>query len=372
MTVNRFLSIIAIIAVSASLSLAAMTICPGCGWEVDAGASSCSHCGQVIQKEVVPEDPEQKEPASEPAKIATRGASVEDSIVDAEVDCARKFIKAGDYELGRMFLKNAAILNALSASPDSTRSSAITSMLTEYNGSAMLVQSKCLSCDGTGKRMMKISSLIPGEATSREVQGSNCLACKGAGIVRRPGTMDERIFARGRAERRYETTQQGRKYERVGGAWLPPEVAGALSVKQTALVRSASSAPCEGCQGFGKIDCSACKSAGTIDCDACEDGNVFIKVSAELTKMTLSRSEKCKKCAGRGVLLCEKCGGSGGILCQKCNGNGQRPECRKCAGQGYTECRKCARTGTVKGEVCEYCRGEGYILCTSCNGDGHK
>ncbi len=369
----RIISLVVILFASASLSLAAMTICQGCGWEVDASLAACSHCSTALEKKAAPVEQEQKGGPEGPESKTPAAGSVDDSVVDAEVGLARKYIKAGDHELGEMFLKNAAILNAISSSSeDGARSSGIARMLAEFDGRGLLIRSKCLSCGGTGKRTMTISSLIPGAATSREVQGSKCLTCKGAGIVRRPGNMDERTFAMGRAEGRFSTLQKGRKYQRIGGAWLPRSAAEALGVKQTALVREASSSPCEECQGFGKIDCKACEARGTLDCRACEDGNVLIKVKAELTKMTLSRSEKCKECTGRGVLRCEKCGGSGGVLCRKCNGNGERPQCRKCGGHGYTECRKCSSTGKIDGESCEYCRSEGALLCTSCKGDGRK
>jgi len=319
-----------------------------------------------------PAEPKLQEPSGSPADTA-QGYQIEEGAVDTEVKLAREHMKEGDHELARLFLKNASVLNLISNSKQNAlRADAIAEMLKACDSKGLLVQAKCSTCGGTGNRVMKVSSLVPGEEQTREVQGSKCPMCKGAGIVRRPGNMDERKFSRARAEERYVTIQQARKYAKVGGAWLPSEAPEKLSVKQNARVRRSTSSPCEECMGFGKTDCKDCESTGVIDCEACEDGNVFIKVNAELTKMTLSRSEKCKQCREKGLLLCAKCGGSGGVLCRKCNGKGLQPECGKCAGEGYTGCRKCNGSGNVEGHDCEYCRGEGVVLCSSCNGDGHR
>jgi DnaJ-class molecular chaperone len=353
------------------VSLAEIIICKGCGWELDGGAAACGHCGRTSEKRV--ESATEAPVEVEKLEISPEGQALADDLIDEDVRLSRQYTKAGDPVVARLLIKNASVIMLISESArDTTRTTAIAKMLASLTGRGTFVDAKCTSCDGSGKRVMTISSIIPGEPQSREVQGGKCPFCKGRGSVRRAGSMDDLKFSRSQAEKRFEAIQRGRGYQRVGGVWLPGDVMDTLKVKQRAMISAASSPPCETCEGFGKVDCKACEARGVIECAACDGGNVFIKVTGELVKGTISRSEKCKKCKGRGVLYCEKCGGSGGILCRKCRGKGDMPDCRKCAQKGYIDCRKCKGSGKIDDEDCEYCAGEGVILCTSCDGDGHR
>ncbi len=368
-----FSSSIAFLLIAAA-AIAQITICQGCGWEVGEGLDKCGHCSKAVERKAAPADQDGPSDVNvTPGPESEDLARVDKDAVAQEVKLARDQLKAGDFELARLFLKNASVLNLLSDPAGSeVRGQAIAELLQASDSRGLMVQAKCSTCGGKGNRVMKIGSLVPGEEQTREVQGSKCQICKGAGIVRRAGTIDERKFSRGQAATRYATIQQGRRYMRLGGAWLPPGVSDVLSTLQRAVVMRATASPCEECAGFGKTDCGGCEAGGVLDCEACEDGNVFIKVNAELTKMTLSRSEKCKKCRGKGMLLCSKCGGSGGVLCRECNGSGSRPACKRCSGEGHTSCRKCRGAGTIAEEDCEDCGREGAVLCKSCNGDGRR
>lgn len=353
---------------------AGVTVCGSCGWEVDSALPACGHCGAAV---AVPDETGAAEPAEDtPVGEGSErvDALIPDLDVDAEIKLYRDTSGKGDMDLALLFLKNAAILSVLSPSAgDQKRSAAIAGMLAESEGRGILVDAKCAACGGTGKRMMRISSIIPGEdAKIREVEGSACPVCKGRGIVRRSGNLDDRKFALGRAESRFSTIQQGRNYRRVGRAWLPASAAERLSVKQAALVRSSWPVPCDKCLGAGRTDCPECDSAGVVDCPDCEGGNVFIKVEGTLVKGPISRSEKCKACKGIGVIACKKCSGTGGVLCKECSGRGDRPECGKCGAMGYTGCRKCGGTGRIEDAVCETCSGGGAVLCSTCNGEGRK
>jgi hypothetical protein len=364
-------SLLVILLVCCGISLAEIVICKGCGWELDATAAACGHCGKKSAKGTG-SAPEVKTEV-EVLKMSSAGRALADAVIADEVKLFRQYMKAGDPAVARAFLKNASVIMLISTSAaDSTRSASIAKMMSGMTGQGVFVDSKCTRCDGSGKRTMTISSIIPGEAKTREVQGGKCPFCKGRGSVRRAGGMDEMKFSRAQAEKRFEAIQHGRGYQRVGAAWIPGEVAENLKVKQRAIISSASSPPCETCTGFGKVECTGCDARGVIECGECEGGNIFIKVTGELVKGTISRSEKCKKCKGRGALYCDKCGGSGGLLCRKCRGKGEMPDCRKCARKGYIDCKKCAGSGKLDDEDCESCAGEGVLLCTSCDGDGRR
>lgn len=187
-------------------------------------------------------------------------------------------------------------------------------------------------------------------------------------------TIDELKYKMGRARKLYNMIQGGRKFVSIGRAWIPHQIEGKLSIKQTVLLKKALAAPCPYCAGLGRVQCHKCKGTGKIKCPnrKCVNGMVTVEKIGSLVKTSIKHTEKCRICGGRGWMECPECKGVGSVLCEKCNGTGERQFCSKCGGTGLIICSRCHGSGVYKEEVCPYCRGEGVIECSSCHGDGRK
>jgi len=362
-------------------------ICSKCGYENAEGNEVCVHCkAELPVSEARKESEVQSDHASEHAGKLEYPDS---KIVEKETEIGLEYLRKGDVEVARLFFKNAAALNLLtepevekeradlSASGPSLplgqgRSERILQFMKRCETGDRTVQRKCSVCDGTGKRTMKVTSL-QGDVTYRNAYGMACPECGGSGYVRVAGTIDEWKYNRGRAVSLYTILQQGRKFTRVGGAWVPWEIEKKLSVRQNVMLKRAMAEPCSECMGFGCIDCDKCDGTGDVKCSnsKCISGMVEVKKSGMLLP-GLTHTEKCKICGGRGIIACSKCKGKGNILCDKCNGTGERPVCTKCGGQGLMTCSRCKGLGVYKKQVCPDCKGDGTAICSSCNGDGMK
>ena len=354
------------------VALAGFVICPKCGYENDDSRATCKHCGAAVtagkrEAEAIPLSGE-KAVASEEDAVQVEAQAVVD-----EVHMGKQAITDGDVELARLFFRNAAALDLLSASsPGEGRSEAIATLISQCDASAQ-VRRRCPECDGSGKRIMSVDTL-KGETVYREAPGMTCGGCGGRGFVSKRGTVDDRMYAMGRAVRRYKTMQLGRKYVAVGSAWAPPDVAEALTVEQSGVLRRATAAPCSTCVGIGRTNCKTCKGQGSVECPngECEQGMAPVEKDSYFGGKSLLRMEKCKACSGKGYVACATCRGLGSVVCRECKGTGERPDCRKCGGEGVVNCRRCDGTGSYKGAACPACGAEGKMLCTSCNGDGCK
>lgn len=349
------------------LVFAELRICPSCSYEIPENAEKCEHCGTLAPRI-------DDKAAEKPTVAQDRSQPLDIERVKTEIKFGQEQFSKGDPDVARLFFKNASVLNLIANSgTNALKADTFAELFKKCEIGASTVLVKCPVCNGTGKRMMKVSSLISDKEESVEADGLACQNCGGGGQIPRRGTIDERKFSIGRAAARFTAFQQGRKYESLGGAWLPQGIADKLNVKQTATIRKASAASCQTCMGLGRADCTKCGATGLVKCTArCDNGTVTVEVTGSLVKANMKRTEKCKTCSGSGKIACETCGGKGMVLCKDCNGSGERPECKKCGGQGFEQCAKCKGSGKGKEDTCAACGGDGNILCSSCKGDGRK
>lgn len=353
-----------------SVLLAGVLVCRECGYENADGNEVCTHCKAKLPVKPV-------KPAEGPAdekSTPSKAKPIDSKFVDNEVKMAEQHFTAGDFEIANLFARNAAALEMLvDPAVKSDRSERIVELRKRSETGGMTVDRKCPACGGSGKYIMETAAL-DNKTTTIEVAGKSCPKCGGSGKVMKPSTMDERRFKLGRGQSRYTALQQSRKFLPLGAAWIPAELDGTLSVKQTVQVKRAVALPCPDCIGLGRMDCAKCKGVGEIKCTytGCLNGKVEVTDEGRLVKGKLKKTVKCKSCNGMGLIACAECRAKGSILCKRCNGSGERALCSKCGGQGAAACKKCQGTGKVKDVTCGECRGDGVQECTGCNGDGRK
>jgi hypothetical protein len=355
---------------SVSFLMAAILVCRECGYENPEGSEACSHC-----KVKLPVKP--AKPVDGPVDNVLPSGKVkyvDPAIVENEVKIAAKHLDSGDFEIANLFAKNAAALEMLAdPAAKGERSERIVEIRKKSETGGMTVERKCPACGGTGKFVMEAQAL-DGKTTNIEVAGKSCRQCNGTGNVMKASTIDERKFKLGRAMNRYTALQQSRKFVPLGAAWIPAELDGKLSAKQSIQVKRAVALPCPDCMGLGRLDCTKCKGQGEIKCtfQGCVNGKVETKEEGTLVKAKMKKQVKCKNCNGTGFVTCADCRSKGSIVCKKCSGSGERAMCVRCAGQGFINCKKCQGSGTGKDGACAECRGEGVQECAACNGDGRK
>ena len=363
---------LAVLLLGTWLAVADITVCPKCGYENDSTRTECLHCRAAL-----PAPTPQTKPTAVAGEQRLKDGKIEflgGPTVEAEIAEGRQAFKDGDAELARLFLRNASALELLTDTKvENKRAADIAELLGKCDTAARAVRARCPDCNGTGKASMKATSL-KGDTVSLDVAGKSCAKCGGSGFVYTPGTVDEQKFALGRALNRFATRQQIRKYVAVGGAWVPPDVADKLTVRQTVRLKMAMAAPCEACAGIGRVSCRSCSGTGLIKCTnrGCEAGKVTVTEGGQLGGKKVKRLDKCPVCNGTGSVVCTRCTGTGSLVCTRCNGNGERGLCRSCGGQGFIDCRRCHGTGQYKGEPCTACHGEAVAECTNCNGDGKE
>jgi len=352
---------------------AALVICPKCGYENAEAGKPCVHCGAALPKP--PPPPETAGAAGKrPGAVRPGLPPVEAGAVEEEIALGRQHLAEGSPELARLLFRNAAAL-ALLSDPASleTGGDAILELLRACEPSGMSVPVPCPDCGGTGKRAMQRAG-ADGRASLLDGLGRTCEKCEGSGTVMAFGSIAERKYARGRAEREYAVLQRGRRMEPAGRAWAPAGTAARLTVEQSAMLRRATSAPCPECMGFGRTDCGACRGGGRVKCPerGCEDGMIEVKTRSSWSKTPLTRREKCRTCRGLGLVRCSRCDGKGSFVCEKCNGSGERGTCASCGGEGCGPCRRCGGTGRHRDAECAACGGRGVALCEACRGDGRQ
>ena len=350
-----------------------IVICPKCGYEVAGREAVCSHCGAALPARAAPQVPgapsaDQQSP--EPDKPGPLDASV----VETEIALGEKAFKDGNMELARLLFRNAASMDSLTGhGEDTSHADRVLKFVRECEpaGKSMLV--KCPGCGGKGKRIVKRANTW-GKKQVLEIPGRTCEPCGGTGKVKSFGSISERKYQRGRAEREYRLMQQGRKLVPVGNAWLPKEVAATLSPKQIAAVQRPVVSPCTECMGFGRNDCRTCAGKGRVKCPGkgCVEGMVKLEKNSNWSSTVFDRWQKCEKCLGFGFVKCTRCDGKGSFVCDECSGSGERERCSRCGGEGVGPCRRCKGSGRYRDGACDTCGGRGTSLCASCMGDGRR
>lgn len=368
-------------------ALAELLLCPECGYENPDGSRACTHCRAALpdrgreQTEAAGSDAaegEDRRPEETAGEHETDLLSEEGflslRVVRDEVREAGRYQEQGEYEVARLFYRNASALNLLTDPGSGGRlSSSLVEAIRRCETPGGRAARKCPQCDGTGKRMMMTTSTT-GEVEYREVYGQHCPRCRGAGTVLKPATCSERLYRRGRAVNTVKLLQQARKFVPVGEAWVPAELESRLTLQQEVTLRRALAAPCAECGGLGRTDCRHCEGTAAAACPNgdCVNGKVEVTATDRLVRTALTRLEKCEVCDGKAEVACDKCGGKGSFVCRKCNGSGEREACGKCGGRGLSSCGRCKGTGSYRDDICPYCKGAGETLCTSCNGDGRR
>lgn len=354
-------------------SLGALNICKKCGYENGESVSVCTHCEAVIF--IVPEKTD-SEPNLDDADKAFHFSA---SVISEEVALGRTYTEKEQYELARLFYQNALAMNALGDTSDEGKSAKrLINLIKEVERAAMIVKRKCHRCGGTGKHRVKLDSMNSSKKSqfgSGGLSGTKCSKCEGVGTVSGGGTIEGLKFIKGQAESAYRKLQQARKYEPMGGAWIPLDAVSQLDVRQRATLMRGVPMTCRTCNGFGRVDCRSCDGAGWTECrnKDCNKGKVPLeKDDTRVRRLSGEILKKCRECNGRGGNPCDVCKEAGSVLCSRCDGSGAANECTKCGSRGYLECKKCGGTKEYRGDPCLSCRGEGVSLCSSCNGEGQK
>jgi hypothetical protein len=362
---TTLVSVIALL-LAMTLSAWAIRVCNRCGYEVNEGAASCSHCGATVATNVV---------AVRSLPDREQGAFSAD-LVEKEIQEGLRHRAKGDIEVAAALFRNAlALEQVVPDSGDSKRGEKIRRMLQEDGaGGSRQVQGPCPNCGGTGKTSFT-AAVLDGK-TASVPSSVTCQKCEGSGKTMRAGSVSEAIASRSAGVKRYTELQQSRKYVAIGGAWVPLGMETNLTTRQTALLKKTAAPCCQTCMGTGGQECADCRGTGRQPCSnrKCSKGIVVEKPADGLkgSDIGLTRKVKCRTCTGTGYEVCAQCSGKGQVACAACNGSGDRPVCSRCDGAGTQLCAKCAGGGKVKGITCTTCRGETLVLCSSCKGDGRK
>jgi hypothetical protein len=358
-------------------AIAALFVCPQCGYENPDSAEVCVHCGAAL-----PAHPAAVETIKQtntgPAAIVDNRWHMPANIVEKEIKLAMDNVKAGDVVVARLLFKNAMALDRITdPAVETNRAQRILEAIQKCDIEACNVMGKCPLCGGTGNKTVVILSM-EGLPMAENLSTKSCAMCGGSGTVRKYADQDELKPVLGLGAGRYRMLQQTRKYVTVGNAWLPMSIEDKLSIHQIALLKSASAPPCDGCLGFCFVACPTCQGVAKAKCSNCVNGMMKVK-TADGKYVTKKKNgaeqnvlKKCTTCGGSTMIACDKCSSTGEVMCNRCNGTGERPECKACDGKGLQPCKKCLGTGKLKEAVCPFCHGEGEILCPSCNGEGKK
>jgi hypothetical protein len=365
---------LSLIALSAAVAAGAIVVCPKCGHEGASESSQCAHCG--AQLPAPPKQQEAPQPVIEAGHVldaSGRLLYLAQRVVEDETALGEENLGQGKTEMACLLFYNASALDTLTdPATDKGRGERILQLIRRCQPAGTVVVA-CPACGGTGRRVVRREDAAGGLVV-RQLPNKPCRICNGSGMATVCGGIEERKFARGRAESEYRLLQQGRKYAPVGRAWVPPGIPDKLSLRQSATLRRATAAPCGECMGFGRTDCAACKGKGYTPCPVarCVDGMLKVEIKSSWSDRERFRWERCQACRGTGRAACERCGGKGSLVCRACNGIGERAACARCGGEGFIACRRCNGTGKDRGVACAACGGEGVCLCAGCNGDGRR
>ena len=349
---------------------AGLLVCPKCGYEVDATATICAHCGAALPP-----------PKADAAASSALEAPHADTVSTQAMEAARTDWRAAlDCQVLRPELAWAYCENALALSRLVRRDtiamgsgSALAEGLERNRAAVKQSTRPCAICNGTGRRTVQFQGLS-GDKNTQVAEGLTCTACGGSGVMRVNRTADELRVLLAQARRDFDAREQAQGRVACGRVWLPQGLADQLSVREQALIRTAAPTPCSSCQGTGVEDCGRCKGSGHVKCsnEGCDNGWIVRKeLNTLTTKGNLNRREQCPLCQGTGWNPCPDCHGQGTVACKSCHGSGRSPVCQDCGGQGWSGCARCHGTGKLSdGGVCPDCHGLADRLCPKCHGEG--
>ncbi|MCL1856514.1 MAG: hypothetical protein FWF84_02575 [Kiritimatiellaeota bacterium] len=342
----------------------AVVVCSQCGHEAAEGGRFCSHCGAAVGTVAssVSEVPSEAAPSLTPDPLPF--ATLVEAAWREDIALARSAVT------NKPVVAYLAYRNALAYPPLAPgfltveQAEGLAREMRACERALFFGEVGCVTCDGTGKKLMRSAGLSGMEARTIETT-INCAECGGRGMVPTLRAASAMRLVYGTAVREAEALWRARGRQAEGGAWLPAALKEALSVRQAAAVRGATAPLCGACLGSGMADCTACKNRGKVPCKAagCVDGWVTPPTTGKVVRPAKTL---CTTCDGVGWVACVTCSGKGAKACTACGGVGMRPVCTACRGEGLAACKKC------KGDGCRECKGEGVVLCTSCRGDGRK
>lgn len=343
-----------------AVCIAAVVICPKCGYENAGENAVCVHCNAGLPAQKPIEKPSAETKPVSPGKISL-------ATVEEEIKAGMEQMQVRDLPVAWLFFKNAWALDLVASNHEKSKfSDRIANLIkaTDYTGTKGQVA--CPACNGAGKVMTPVFDL---SGKVSQMKPRTCPRCQGATLLPCAPTTAERTQTLGQAKGRYMKLQQARRCLPIGNAWIPPEVEPALGVREIATLRRTTASGCAACAGGGTVDCQKCRRLGEIKCpnDKCKGGREEVVANNLIVSTKVLRTEQCKMCEGKATIVCQQCSGTGGTVCKVCGGTGERPLCSKCGGRGFTVCAKC----NGKGGDCTACRG-GAIPCVQCSGDGKE
>lgn len=130
---------------------------------------------------------------------------------------------------------------------------------------------------------------------------------------------------------------------------------------------------CTTCSGQGQNKCYQCNGSGAVLCPRCRGINSVVETSSAKKKGVVSRavlggviagpvgavlggataktqtvtsSQMCPTCYGKGAVVCQSCHGTGAVVCSGCRGE-RRVQCRTCKGSRNLICQECEGRGDL-------------------------
>ncbi len=368
-----------VLAFGAAVAFGALRICRMCGHENDnQGGVACSHCNALF--------PEPEKPVADPVDEGEDSGDgyIPRHVIDDEIAEGQKHLQDQKYELARLYFLNAlSLAGGTDLMESDMRSEDLLAMVQSAELASRNVRKTCPRCGGSGQRQIVfegLRSLSRGTTIGSERAlsmegdtGVRCQECGGDGTVHAVGTIDEMKYVRGRAAAEYSRLQQTRRFEPLGGTWVPPHLVDTLTARQKATIMRSIVLPCRSCGGYGRSDCRRCAGRGHTECRNCTEGRVpEDRSDNRVQRIGTNRTRECDTCQGAGTLPCRSCNEAGTIVCKACEGAGDADVCRACTARGYVTCNRCRGSKVLRGEACPHCRGEGYLVCSSCKGRGRR
>ncbi len=388
---RRIIAFVSVFVLALALYAQQIIVCPKCSYEAAPGAKFCTHCGAALDLT------READVTEESVKVESTNPVVSDSqsvaaaafatMVSEDIQTAVDFMNSkaeADPAAALAALNNARGILALAGKNAIPETDKLTVMNGIVAAKEAIIKTRiaCPKCNGKGQEdVLHEFSTLGGGTGSMISSKRSCSRCDGRGwiVKRRKTTEIKSLLGSGRQQYADKALVMGRI--KIGNAWLNPEVASHLKVKELATLKHFTADPCLACAGFGKTDCKACDNTGFVACTAPNCVKGFIRPpkiatgnqkEKRLESMQLSNPTPCPECKGTALVICTDCAGTASITCTSCNGSGERSICNKCKGDGFIPCHSCKGTGKDKqGQPCPLCSGEGVVLCTTCGGDGY-